>query len=59
MIYFETFCLLIMALIMVKFTRISRKLAILYQVIERPLAYLFMLLIAMSLIYALLGFVAM
>jgi hypothetical protein len=48
-----------MALILVKFSRISRKLSILYQVLERPLAYLFMLLLAMCLIYSLLGFVAM
>lgn len=59
MIFFETLGLLLMALIILKFTRISRKLSIMYAVMERPLVYLSMLLLAMGFIYAMLGFTAM
>jgi hypothetical protein len=59
MIFFETFGMLLMALIIIKFTRISRKLSILYAVIERPLLCLAVLFVAMGFVYAMLGFTAM
>lgn len=59
MIYFETIGLLLMTLLVIKFTRISRKLSVLYSVVERPLIYVGILLMSMCFIFTMLAFAAM
>lgn len=59
MIFFETLGLLLMVLIVLKFNRLSDKLAILYHVIERPIVILSMLLISLGFIYTMLSYTAM
>jgi hypothetical protein len=58
MIFFETFGLLLMSLIIIKFMRISRRLSIFYRILERPLILLVCLLISLGFIYCLLAFAA-
>lgn len=56
MIFFESFGFLIMSLVLLKFTRLQQKLAMLYRLIEKPLAYILQLFILLSFIYALLSY---
>jgi hypothetical protein len=59
MIFFETLGLLLMSLIILKFARLSSKLAALYNILERPIVLTFVLLIVLSFIFTLLSFTAM
>lgn len=59
MIYFESLGLLLMSLILLKFTRLSRPLSLFYRLLERPLSYLLPLLVILCLVYTSLGYLSL
>ncbi|CDW75034.1 UNKNOWN [Stylonychia lemnae] len=58
MIFFQCLSLLLIGLLIIKFNRVSRRLSQLYNMIEKPLFTLFMLMIMLVIIYSLLGYCA-
>jgi hypothetical protein len=59
MIFFESLGFLLMAFIMIKFTRLSRKLSLFYRLLEKPLPQIISLLIFLGFVYCMLAFSAM
>jgi hypothetical protein len=59
MMFFESLGLLMMGLIIIKFTRLSRKLSLFYRILERPLPQIIFLLIFLGFVFCLLSFAAM
>lgn len=59
MLFFEALGLLLMGFIMIKFTRLSRKLSLFYRILEKPLPLVFFMMLFMGFVFCLFSFSAM
>lgn len=59
MLFFESLGLLLMGFIIIKFSRLSRKLSLFYRILEKPLPLVFCLLLFMGFVFCLFSFSAM
>ncbi len=59
MLFFESLGLLLMGFIIIKFTRLSRKLSLFYRILEKPLPLVLCLLIFLGFVFTLISFAAM